>query len=274
MSGSTSRRCIANARPRSPACSTRSSRPASTSSATASSPASASRCTCRSAWRASAARPAAPRRATSRNSRYSRERLRQQRGRRNRIANPPKAIGAVRYTACPPPKPRTICSNSRSAAWRQARRDVHVLGVARHHRHHHGQRALRLLRDLCVRARRRTPQGIRADRDDGYLLQLDAPDFGLERARMFKDQTDAEFLRAMELNIEAINRATKGIPRDASACTSAGATGRGRTPTTSRSRGCSPSFTAPRSARSASSSPIHATSMNTRRCETTRCRRK
>ena len=48
----------------------------------------------------------------------------------------------------------------------------------------------------------------------GFLLQLDAPDFGLERARMFKNQSDAEFLHAMELNVEAINRATEGIPRD------------------------------------------------------------
>ena len=31
---------------------------------------------------------------------------------------------------------------------------------------------------------------------------------------MFKDQSDAEFLHAMELNVEAINRATEGIPRD------------------------------------------------------------
>ena len=51
----------------------------------------------------------------------------------------------------------------------------------------------------------------------GFLLQLDAPDFGLERARMFKNQSDAEFLHAMELNVEAINRATEGIPRDNSA---------------------------------------------------------
>jgi 5-methyltetrahydropteroyltriglutamate--homocysteine methyltransferase len=48
----------------------------------------------------------------------------------------------------------------------------------------------------------------------GFLLQLDAPDFGLERARMFKDKTDKEFLRAMELNVEAINRATEGLPRE------------------------------------------------------------
>jgi 5-methyltetrahydropteroyltriglutamate--homocysteine methyltransferase len=49
----------------------------------------------------------------------------------------------------------------------------------------------------------------------GFMLQLDAPDFGLERARMFKHRTDGEFLETMELNIEAINRATQGIPRQA-----------------------------------------------------------
>jgi 5-methyltetrahydropteroyltriglutamate--homocysteine methyltransferase len=48
----------------------------------------------------------------------------------------------------------------------------------------------------------------------GFLLQLDAPDFGLERARLFKDKSDAEFIHAMEINIEAINRATANIPRD------------------------------------------------------------
>ena len=48
----------------------------------------------------------------------------------------------------------------------------------------------------------------------GYMLQLDAPDFGLERARMFKSRSDRDFLQAMELNVEAINRATEGISRD------------------------------------------------------------
>jgi 5-methyltetrahydropteroyltriglutamate--homocysteine methyltransferase len=50
--------------------------------------------------------------------------------------------------------------------------------------------------------------------DAGFLLQLDAPDLGLERARMFKDHSEAKFLQAMELNIEAINRAVSGLPRE------------------------------------------------------------
>jgi len=48
----------------------------------------------------------------------------------------------------------------------------------------------------------------------GFTLQLDAPDLGLERARLFKHRSEAEFLYAMDLNIEAINRATDGLPRD------------------------------------------------------------
>jgi 5-methyltetrahydropteroyltriglutamate--homocysteine methyltransferase len=48
----------------------------------------------------------------------------------------------------------------------------------------------------------------------GFVLQLDAPDLGLERARMFKHRGDAEFLHAMDLNIEAINRAIAGLPRE------------------------------------------------------------
>jgi 5-methyltetrahydropteroyltriglutamate--homocysteine methyltransferase len=64
----------------------------------------------------------------------------------------------------------------------------------------------------------------------GFVLQLDAPDLGLERARMFKHRGEAEFLQAMDLNIEAINRATQGpAARRRSGCIAAGATGRGRT---------------------------------------------
>lgn len=48
----------------------------------------------------------------------------------------------------------------------------------------------------------------------GFMLQLDAPDFGLERARKYKNDADTAFLNAMELHVDAINRATKRIPRD------------------------------------------------------------
>ena len=50
-----------------------------------------------------------------------------------------------------------------------------------------------------------------------------------------QEQERREFLHAMELNIEAINRATEGIPAAKSGSTSAGATGRAHTLMISRS---------------------------------------
>jgi 5-methyltetrahydropteroyltriglutamate--homocysteine methyltransferase len=143
------------------------------------------------------------------------ERLRQKRGRRNRIANPPQAISEVRYIgledasaeydlfaralAVLPRKPDEafmtaaspgIIATTMTNAFYDSY-EAYVLALARE---------LRKEYELIVTS--------------GFLLQLDAPDFGLERARMFKDKTDSEFLRAMELNVEAINRATESIPRD------------------------------------------------------------
>ena len=145
------------------------------------------------------------------------DRLRQQRGRRNRIANPPKAIGAVRYTDQGLSAAKAENDLFKSALGRLARKPAEtfmtsaspgIIATTMVNEHYDSYETyvfalaeeLRKEYELIV--------------NDGYLLQLDAPDFGLERARMFKDQTDAEFLRAMELNVEAINRATKGIPRD------------------------------------------------------------
>lgn len=47
--------------------------------------------------------------------------------------------------------------------------------------------------------------------DAGFVLQLDCPDLGIERARLYKNDSDAVFMRAMENHIEAINRALEGI---------------------------------------------------------------
>ncbi len=48
----------------------------------------------------------------------------------------------------------------------------------------------------------------------GHVLQLDAPDLALERQIMFVDRPLSEFLRRVELHVEAINRAIRDIPRD------------------------------------------------------------
>ncbi len=52
----------------------------------------------------------------------------------------------------------------------------------------------------------------RAVTDSGFVLQLDCPDLGIERARLYKNDSDSVFERAMENHIEAINRAIDGIP--------------------------------------------------------------
>ena len=48
----------------------------------------------------------------------------------------------------------------------------------------------------------------------GLVLQVDCPDLGMGRHTMFTEQTDEEFLRAAEQNIEALNHALAGIPAD------------------------------------------------------------
>ena len=48
----------------------------------------------------------------------------------------------------------------------------------------------------------------------GFVLQLDCPDLAMESARFFQHQTVAQFVRTVELHIEAINQAIVNIPPD------------------------------------------------------------
>jgi 5-methyltetrahydropteroyltriglutamate--homocysteine methyltransferase len=48
----------------------------------------------------------------------------------------------------------------------------------------------------------------------GFVLQLDCPDLAMERMRFFQREPLDGFQRAVELHVEAINRATAGIPAD------------------------------------------------------------
>jgi 5-methyltetrahydropteroyltriglutamate--homocysteine methyltransferase len=48
----------------------------------------------------------------------------------------------------------------------------------------------------------------------GHILQLDAPDLALERQIMYVGRPLSEFLKRVELHVEAINRALKAIPRE------------------------------------------------------------
>ena len=68
----------------------------------------------------------------------------------------------------------------------------------------------------------------------GFLLQIDAPDLAMVRHGVYRDLSDAEFVKIAERNIDAINHATANIPPEAMRLHVCWATTPGPTPTTSR----------------------------------------
>jgi 5-methyltetrahydropteroyltriglutamate--homocysteine methyltransferase len=50
--------------------------------------------------------------------------------------------------------------------------------------------------------------------NSGLLLQLDCPDLAMGRHSRFRDMTDDEFLRAAEVQVEALNHALANVPAD------------------------------------------------------------
>lgn len=48
----------------------------------------------------------------------------------------------------------------------------------------------------------------------GLLLQLDSPDLGLGRHMMYKDRSDADYLRLIGGHVEALNHALRNVPAD------------------------------------------------------------
>ena len=54
----------------------------------------------------------------------------------------------------------------------------------------------------------------RAIAEAGLVLQIDAPDLAMERAMMFQDLSETEFVAVAELHVAALNAALDGIPRD------------------------------------------------------------
>jgi 5-methyltetrahydropteroyltriglutamate--homocysteine methyltransferase len=54
----------------------------------------------------------------------------------------------------------------------------------------------------------------RAIVDAGLMLQIDAPDLAMDRTMMYRDLSDAEFLKAAEMHVAAINKGIEGIPRE------------------------------------------------------------
>jgi 5-methyltetrahydropteroyltriglutamate--homocysteine methyltransferase len=144
-----------------------------------------------------------------------RERLKEKRGRRNRISNPPKAIEEISYVGLEDAKAEydlfkdalgRLKRKPTETFMTAASPGIIATTMANEYYDTYESYVFALAREL-----RKEYEMIASY---GFLLQLDAPDFGLERTRMFKDRSEREFLRAMEIHVEGVNRATAGIPRD------------------------------------------------------------
>jgi 5-methyltetrahydropteroyltriglutamate--homocysteine methyltransferase len=48
----------------------------------------------------------------------------------------------------------------------------------------------------------------------GLILQIDAPDLAMDRTMFYRDKSDAEFVKAVEMHVAMINSAIAGIPRE------------------------------------------------------------
>jgi 5-methyltetrahydropteroyltriglutamate--homocysteine methyltransferase len=143
------------------------------------------------------------------------DQLRVKRGRRNRIDTPPKAIGELQYVGFDEAKYE--CSLFRSAMQSFSKPNAAgfmtaaspgIIATTMENEFYDSYESyvFALARELR--------KEYELSHSYGFILQLDAPDFGLERTRKFKDDSEFAFLKAMEINAEAINRATENIPRD------------------------------------------------------------
>jgi 5-methyltetrahydropteroyltriglutamate--homocysteine methyltransferase len=48
----------------------------------------------------------------------------------------------------------------------------------------------------------------------GLILQIDSPDLGLGRHMMFKDKSDADYLRCIERHVDVLNHSLRNVPAD------------------------------------------------------------
>jgi 5-methyltetrahydropteroyltriglutamate--homocysteine methyltransferase len=54
----------------------------------------------------------------------------------------------------------------------------------------------------------------RAIHQAGLILQIDSPDLAMDRSMFYRDLSDAEFVKAAEMHVAAVNKGIEGIPRD------------------------------------------------------------
>ena len=138
-----------------------------------------------------------------------------------RFPNPPKsqqgapeAQGEIKYKdleADPGGDLRLQQDRRRVACFLRA---LHDRAVARHHLDDDAQRPLRqhdAYLDALAREMKNEYQTIHKA---GIVLQIDAPDLAMDRTMMYRDLSDADFIKRCERHVEAINKGIEGIPKD------------------------------------------------------------
>jgi 5-methyltetrahydropteroyltriglutamate--homocysteine methyltransferase len=143
------------------------------------------------------------------------ERLRQKRGKRNRMATPPKTVAELEYVGyqaatdeCQMLKAALEKTSHlpESAFMTAASPGIIATTMDNEFYGSYEEYVFALAREL-----RKEYELINSY---GFMLQLDAPDFGMERARRFKASSEKQFLAAMEIHLAAINYAVEKIPRE------------------------------------------------------------
>jgi 5-methyltetrahydropteroyltriglutamate--homocysteine methyltransferase len=135
--------------------------------------------------------------------------------RRSKVSNAPQAVEAVRYNDLEPA--RTECGMMKEALADLPRKPIGTFMTApspgviattllNAHYESHEAYVFALAREM----RKEYEVVI----DEGFDLQIDAPDLAMERTMMFQDKTNKEFVDIMSMHVAAINDAVQHLPRE------------------------------------------------------------
>jgi 5-methyltetrahydropteroyltriglutamate--homocysteine methyltransferase len=135
--------------------------------------------------------------------------------RRGRVSNAPQAVAEVRYGALDPA--REDCRILRDALAAAPRQPAEAFLTApspgiiattflnAHYATH---------RDYVFALAKEIGREYRLIVEEGFLLQVDAPDLAMERTMLFQHLGTREFLEIAELHVAALAAALEGIPRE------------------------------------------------------------
>lgn len=143
------------------------------------------------------------------------ELLKTRRAARSRVYNPPAAIAAVRYEDFSGVEAECAgfrrCLDASQGGFLETFMTAASPGVVtttmmNHHYASHEEYLFAVAREIA--------REYRYIADQGFVLQIDAPDLAMERASFFQDLSIREFQERVVQHVEAINVAIEGIPRD------------------------------------------------------------